>query len=169
MRECTSRMVGMVQVFHPPTALLFLGPCRLELGFESGVDTIEPVTSAVVIVVVTGSTVVPGIVVPKTVAPRRVRGDIDSTVMVLRNNELEISIEMVERGNRTGSDVTIPKIVEGATVDGGIVVPGSVVVRVRVTRPPRPLGGTAVPTPDAVNWIGIGRIAVLGFAPPLEE
>lgn len=52
----------------------------------------------------------------------------------------------------------------GDRVTGGITLPGMVVVYVSVTWVPRLAMGTAEPTPEAVNWLGIGKVAVFGFA-----
>lgn len=54
--------------------------------------------------------------------------------------------------------------VVAALVVAGMVVWGKVVVKVRVTSSPRALAGMAVPTPEAVNWLGSGSAAVSGFA-----
>lgn len=51
-------------------------------------------------------------------------------------------------------------------VVAGIVLAGRVVVYVIVT-PPKADAGIALPTPLAVNWEGIGRVAVLGLAASL--
>jgi len=60
-------------------------------------------------------------------------------------------------------------VVNSAMVVAGTVVSGNVVVKVRVISSPNALAGIAVPTPDAVNWVGIGKAAVFGFAASFAE
>jgi hypothetical protein len=89
--------------------------------------------------------------------------DREVTAPVLRTASPAISVEIVV-GSKTVSWETVPESVLGEIVTGGTTLPGIVVVYVRVTWVPRLEIGTAEPTPDAVNWLGIGSVAVFGFA-----
>lgn len=66
-------------------------------------------------------------------------------------------------GNRIVSVVTVPGNVEAGIVVAGIVDPGNVVVNVSVISTPSDEAGIADPTPEAVNWEGMGSVAVFGF------
>lgn len=97
-----------------------------------------------------------------------VKVDREVTATVLRTASPAISVEIVV-GSKTVSWETVPESVLGEIVTGGTTLPGIVVVYVRVTWVPRLEIGTAEPTPDAVNWLGIGSVAVFGFAAGLFE
>jgi len=60
-------------------------------------------------------------------------------------------------------------MVDAAMVVAGMVVSGNVVVNVMVTSSPSALAGMALPTPEAVYWLGNARVAVLGFAASFAE
>jgi hypothetical protein len=94
--------------------------------------------------------------------------DKEVTAIALRTASPAISVEIVV-GSKIVSWETIPETVLGEIVTGGTTLPGMVVVYVRVTWVPRLEIGTAEPTPDAVNWLGIGSVAVFGFAAGLFE
>src|SRR4051812_29248010 len=79
------------------------------------------------------------------------------------------TVSTIGLGRMADIEAVVSGIVDGGTVIGGIVLPGIVVVYVKVTCPPRALAGIAVPTPDAVNCVGIGRVPRSGFAAGLSE
>ena len=83
--------------------------------------------------------VLPGLVVPEIVVPGRVVAAI--TVLV------------PER---------LAEIVSAATVDGSMVVPGKVVVTVMTW--PSAVAAIALPEPDAVYCVGMGRVEVFGLS-----
>ncbi len=120
-------------------------------------------TSVVVTTVTIGFAVLPGNVVPGIIEGDSVTVDKEVTATALRTVSPAISVEIVV-GSKIVSWETIPETVLGEIVTGGTTLPGMVVVYVRVTWVPRLEIGTAEPTPDAVNWLGIGSVAVFGFA-----
>lgn len=65
-----------------------------------------------------------------------------------------------------GSIVLVPEvlaeIVSGATVEGWTVVPGILVVMVKTW--PRAVAAIALPDPEAVYWVGMVRVEVLGLS-----
>ena len=117
--------------------------------------------SVVVIVITIGGIVVPAIADPGMVAPKIVAVDTTSTIDFVTTIEPDTSVEMVD-SIMTVSETTLGEIVDGGMVEGGIVVPGNVAVYVNVIALPRALAGITDPTPEAVNWLGIGSVAVLG-------
>ena len=84
-----------------------------------------------------------------------------STIDFVTAIEPDTSVKIVD-SIMIVSETTLGKIVDGGMVEGGIVLPGSVAVYVSVISLPRALAGTTEPTPEAVNWLGIGSVAVLG-------
>lgn len=73
------------------------------------------------------------------------------------------TVLVIVTGRMIDIATAVSGIVEGGIAIGGSVDPGNVVVYVSVTSPPSTLAGIADPTPEAVNCVGIGRVAVLGF------
>jgi hypothetical protein len=126
------------------------------------------VTSVVVIVVTNPATVLAGIVIPPTTEAGPVCVDREVTSTTTCTKELETTDDIVD-GYRIVSETTTPGTVVGRIVLAGMVLPGIVVVYVTVILPPRALAGIAVPTPEAVNWLGRGRVAVFGVAAGLFE
>jgi hypothetical protein len=108
------------------------------------------------------------IVVPPTTEAGSVCVDREVTSTTLCTKEFETTVDIVD-GYRIGSETTAPGTVVGGIVLAGMVLPGIVVVYVTVISPPRALAGIAVPTPEAVNWLGKGSVAVFGFAAGLFE
>jgi hypothetical protein len=94
--------------------------------------------------------------------------DREATETTLSTKEFETVVVIVV-GYRIVSETTAPGTVVGGIVVAGMVLPGIVVVYVTVILPPRALAGIAVPTPEAVNWLGRGSVAVFGFAAGLFE
>ena len=117
-----------------------------------------PATLVVVTVVVSAALVVPGITLPGKLVVV-----VSPTLSVLVTVLPLITIVAVV-GSVTVSSVRPPE-----TVDGLTVVPGIVSVYVNVTGLPRLETGIAEPTPVPVNWVGMGRVAVFGFAASLDE
>ena len=131
----------------------------------------EPVLiagSVVVIVAKKDEIVAAGMMDPGIVVPFSVINDtvFTTVVSVIFNPETNVS---TVSGNITVSELTDGIIVDGGTVHGSRVEPGTIMVYVLVTISPRSLAGIAVPTPEDVNCTGIGRVAVLGFREELEE
>jgi hypothetical protein len=143
-------------------ALLFLldgAPVTLEL--------VREITSVVTIVVIFGANVIADIVVPGIVLPRMVDRAIVFIADISVTGVFE-TVSVIVVGTMMETEKIPPGIVEGCTVIGGTVLPGIVVVYVKVTCPPRALAGIAVPTPEAVNCVGIRRVVRSGFADGLS-
>jgi len=128
----------------------------------------EASTSVVVIVVTNAAKVLAGIVVPPTTEAGPVCVDREVAATTTCTKEFETTVDIVD-GYIIVSETTAPGTVLGLIVLAGMVLPGIVVVYVTVILPPRALAGIAVPTPEAVNWLGRGSVAVFGFAEGLFE
>ena len=136
--------IANIQYFGTNTA------ARLSFATDEG----EPVAASVVVIVVT----CPATVTPLTVVP----GIVTGTVII----EIEVAA-IVDPDTKVGNRIvssTNEKVVSGSTVVPSLVVPGNVVVYVRITSLPNELAGTADPIPVPVNWLGIGSVAVSGLS-----
>lgn len=129
-----------------------------------GVD--EPVTAWIFVLVTTVTialTLLACKVLPDMVEGASVKvGTIVVKVRTLVAMEPETCVDIVVGSNKVPG-ATIPDTVPGKMVVGGITLAGKVVVYVSVTGTPRLPIGTADPTPEAVNWLGIGSVAVFGL------
>jgi hypothetical protein len=117
----------------------------------------------VVTTVTIAFTVLAGNVVPGMIEAGSVTADREVTAPVLLTYDPETNVKIVFGNNIVSCD-TKPEAVLGDRVTAGTTLPGIVVVYVWVTWLPRLEIGTAEPTPEAVNWLGIGSVAVFGFA-----
>jgi len=136
---------------------------ELELAELVATDT----GTVVVTTVVTACIVVANTVVPGNVEACCVDGETVLAGITLVSVELDTSVDIVVAGI-VEAGMMLPEIVESAIVVGDTVLAGRVVVYVRVTSPPRTLAGITLPTPEAVYWLGIGRVAVFGCAASLS-
>jgi len=146
-------------------AFLFFEPDPDEAAVP---DAANFVTSVVVTVVTNAAMVLGGIVVPPTTEPGPVCVNREVTATTLCTKEFETTVDIVD-GYRIVSETTAPGTVVGRIVLADMVLPGIVVVYVTVILPPSAPAGIAVPTPEAVNWLGRGSVAVFGFAAGLFE
>jgi hypothetical protein len=156
--------VSNARRYIEPSILLLFAAALFFVEEALGVD--EPVTAWISVVVTTVTialAVLADKVVPEMVEGTSVDEENDVTDSTLITTEPETCVEIVV-GTRMVAGATIPDTVLGEMVVGGITLAGKVVVYVSVIGLPRLLIGTAEPTPVAVNWLGIGSVAVFGFA-----
>jgi len=144
-------------------AMLVLDELEVALADEVELTELAATDAGTVVVTtdVTACIVVANTVVPGNVEACCVDGDTVLAGITLVNVELDTSVDIVV-ARTVEAGTMLSEIVESAIVIGDTVLAGRVVVYVMVTSPPRTLAGITLPTPEAVNWLGIGRVAVFG-------